>query len=68
MAPKAEIRACSSLGQSPPVPNCGNPFDGFAVEDLKELDRITRVEKIGLYKVLVDATGEVIWIEQWWSP
>ena len=73
VASNAEIRACRSLEAFPPVPYCGNPWldqpGGFRFWDLAGLQRIIGIEDVGLFKVLVDpGTGEVIWIEQWWSP
>lgn len=73
VASNAEIRACRSLGRSPPEPACGNPWldeeAGFGFWGLADLDRIIRIQGVGLFRVLVEpATGEVIWIEQWWSP
>jgi hypothetical protein len=73
VAPNAEIRACRSLEAFPPVPYCGNPWldqpNGFRFWDLAGLERIIGIDGVGLFKVLVDpGIGEVIWIEQWWSP
>jgi hypothetical protein len=73
LAENAEIRACRSLGKSPPVPCCGNPWlnqwGGFGFWSLADLKRIIGIDGVGLFRVLVDPhTNEVIWIEQWWSP
>jgi hypothetical protein len=69
----AEIRACNpESGESVPSEGCGEPWVGeswgFHLWTLTELKGFVDAG-YDFWNVLVDpATGEVMWVEQWWSP
>jgi len=73
IAANAEIRACQpEPAQSVPGEGCGNPWvgdpSGFELWTVADLAGFVAAGH-DLWNVQVDpATGEVMWIEQWWSP
>lgn len=68
-----EVRACApEPGETVPSGGCGeswvgNPW-GFALWSIGDLEGFVNAGH-DFWKVLVDpASGEVVWVEQWWSP
>ena len=68
-----EIRACAPAPGDTAPGICGSPWVGseswqFSLWDVADLQGFV-ASSSELWNVLIDpATGEVVWVEQWWTP